>query len=138
MQNVLISIHRARGTYRPERKFSPWLHAIARNAIIDQTRQHARRSRREVSLEADGVAEPPSDPVEPLGQRLSPELEGALGALPNSQRQAVELIHLHGYSIAEAALKVGATKAALKVRAHRGYRAMRAHIEALRLEENGG
>ena len=138
VQNILISIHRARGTYRPERRFSPWLHAIARNAIIDQTRQHARRSRREVSLEADGVAEPSSDPVEPLRPRLSPELEGALSALPDSQRQAVELIHLHGYSIAEAAAQVGATKAALKVRAHRGYRAMRAHIEALRLEENGG
>ena len=138
VQNVLISIHRARGTYRAERRFTPWLHAIARNAIIDQTRKHARRSRREISLEADGVAEPSCDAVEPLSPRLSPELEGALSALPDSQRQAVELIHIHGYSIAEAAAQVGATTAALKVRAHRGYRAMRAHIEALRLEENGG
>ncbi len=138
VQNILISIHRARGTYRAERSFTPWLHAIARNAIIDQARQQARRSRREVSLEADGVAEPSSEPVEPPSRRLSPELEGALSALPDSQRQAVELIHLHGYSIAEAAARVGATKAALKVRAHRGYRAMRAHIEALRFEESGG
>jgi RNA polymerase sigma-70 factor (ECF subfamily) len=76
--------------------------------------------------------------VEPPIRRLSPELEGALSALPDSQREAVELIHLHGYSIAEAAERAGATKAALKVRAHRGYRAMRAHIEALRLEESGG
>ena len=44
VQNVLISIHRARVTYRPERRFSPWLNAIARNAIIDQARQQARRS----------------------------------------------------------------------------------------------
>ena len=138
VQNVLISIHRARGSYRAERRFTPWLHAIARNAVIDQTRQQARRSRREISLEADGVAEPASDPVEPPGPRLSPELEGALSALPDAQRQAVELIHLHGYSVAEAAAQVGATKAALKVRAHRGYRAMRAHIEALRFEESGG
>ncbi len=138
VQNVLISIHRARGSYRAERSFTPWLHAIARNAIIDQTRQQARRSRREVSLEADGVSEPSIDPAEPSSPRLSPELEGALSALPDSQREAVELIHLHGYSIAEAAERAGATKAALKVRAHRGYRAMRAHIEALRLEESGG
>ena len=41
-------------------------------------------------------------------------------------------------TVAEAAERAGATKAALKVRAHRGYRAMRAHIEALRLEEGGG
>jgi len=84
------------------------------------------------------VSEPSSDPVEPPSRRLSPELEGALSALPDSQREAVELIHLHGCSIAEAAERAGATKAALKVRAHRGYRAMRAHIEALRLEESGG
>ena len=75
--------------------------------------------------------------MEPTSERLSPELEGALGALPDAQREAVELIHLHGYSVAEAAERAGATKAALKVRAHRGYRAMRAHIEALRLEEGG-
>ena len=138
VQNILISVHRARGTYRAERRFTPWLHAVARNAIIDQTRRHARRSRREISLEADGVAEPSSDPVEPPSPRLSPELEDALSALPDTQRQAVELIHIHGYSVAEAAERVGATKAALKVRAHRGYRAMRAHIEALGLEEDGG
>ena len=135
VQNILISIHRARGTYRAERSFKPWLHAIARNATIDQARQQTRRSQREISLEADGVLEPSSAPVEP-SSRLSPELEGALSALPDAQRQAVELIHIHGYSIAEAAAEAGATKAALKVRAHRGYRAMRAHIEALRLEES--
>jgi RNA polymerase sigma-70 factor (ECF subfamily) len=138
VQNILISVHRARGSYRAERMFTPWLHAIARNAIIDQTRQQARRSRREISLEADGVAEPAADFAEPLSRRLSPELEGALSALPDAQREAVELIHLQGYSIAEAAERVGATQAALKVRAHRGYRAMRAHIEALRFEEGGG
>ena len=44
---------------------------------------------------------------------LSPELEGALSALPDAQREAVELIHLHGYSVAEAAERAGATKAAL-------------------------
>jgi RNA polymerase sigma-70 factor (ECF subfamily) len=94
--------------------------------------------RREISLEADGVAEPSTAPVESSSQNLSPELESALSALPDAQREAVELIHLHGYSIAEAAERAGATKAALKVRAHRGYRAMRAYIEALRLEESSG
>jgi RNA polymerase sigma-70 factor (ECF subfamily) len=138
VQNVLISIHRARGSYRPERRFTPWLHAIARNAVIDQARQQTRRLRREISLEADGVAEPSTAPVESSSQNLSPELESALSALPDAQREAVELIHLHGYSIAEAAERAGATKAALKVRAHRGYRAMRAYIEALRLEESSG
>jgi len=137
VQNILISIHRARGSYRAERRFTPWLHAIARNAVVDQARQQLRRSRREISLEDDGVAEPSAEPVEPANPRLSPELEDALSALPDAQREAVELIHLQGHSIAEAAERAGATQAALKVRAHRGYRAMRAHIEALQSEEGG-
>jgi RNA polymerase sigma-70 factor (ECF subfamily) len=136
VQNVLISLHRARQTYRAERRFSPWLHAIARNAVIDYTRVRARRANREVSLEADGVREPAVDAAEPPGPRLSPELQRALESLTDPQREAVQLIHVHGLSIAEAARHAGATQAALKVRAHRGYRAMRAFIEASRLEEN--
>jgi RNA polymerase sigma-70 factor (ECF subfamily) len=137
VQNVLVSIHRARHTYRGERPLRPWLHAIARNAVVDYTRARARRAAREVSLEAEGVTEPSVEAVESSNSRLSPELEEALQALSDKQRQAVELIHLRGLSVAEAATRAGTSIAAIKVRAHRGYRAMRAHIEALRVEEYG-
>ena len=36
------------------------------------------------------------------------------------------LIHLEGLSVAEAAARAGVSSGALKVRAHRGYRALRA------------
>ncbi len=129
VQNVLISLHRARHTYRPERPFSPWVHAIARNALIDFARQRTRRTKRETSLDADHVAEPAVAAVEPRAEQLPQALEDALAALPNSQREAVELIHLEGLSVAEAAERAGVTKSALKVRAHRGYRAMRASLD---------
>ena len=45
VQNVFVSLHRARHTYRPERPFGPWLHAVARNAVIDHVRARTRRSR---------------------------------------------------------------------------------------------
>jgi RNA polymerase sigma-70 factor (ECF subfamily) len=137
VQNILTSIHRARHTYRGERPFRPWLHAIARNAIIDYTRIRARRSAREISLESDGVAEPSVEAVEPTDSQLPQELEEALQALSDKQRQAVELIHLRGLSVAEAAAHAGTSVAALKVRAHRGYRAMRVHLEATYTEEFG-
>jgi RNA polymerase sigma-70 factor (ECF subfamily) len=137
VQNVLISLHRARHTYRTECRFSPWLHAIARNAIIDHMRVRARRANREVSLESDRVPEPAADAVETPAPELSPELQRAVESLTGSQREAVELIHVHGLSVAEAATRAGVTKTALKVRAHRGYRALRAHIEASRLEGSG-
>jgi len=67
---------------------------------------------------------------------LPPELRDALDALPDAQREAVTLIQVEGLSVAEAALKVGISPGALKVRAHRGYRALRDALAGLR--EGGG
>lgn len=136
VQNVLISLHRARQTYRPEQPFRPWLNAVVRNASIDAVRRSARRARFEGRGDPDQVADPSALSAVLAGpraaesgladERLSPELAGALAALPESQRRAVELIQLDGLSVAEAAERVGTSPGALKVRAHRGYRALRA------------
>ncbi len=130
VQNVFLSMHRARHTYRPERPFSPWLYAIVRNAAIDDVRARARRAQREISLDSEGIAEPKA-PGAPVGeQALSPELEQALAALPPAQREAVLLIHVEGLTVIEAAHRAGVSRSALKVRAHRGYRALRVRLEA--------
>ena len=71
------------------------------------------------------------------GQELAPPLAAALQALPAKQRQAVELIHVHGLSVAEAAVEAGVTPGALKVRAHRGYRALRARLSGSGGAEGG-
>src|SRR6516162_3831499 len=55
VQEVLLSVHRARRTYRPERPFEPWLFAIARNAIVDCQRARARRRRKEETLPDDDL-----------------------------------------------------------------------------------
>jgi RNA polymerase sigma factor (sigma-70 family) len=127
VQNVLLSIHRARHTYRPERPFGPWFWSIARHALIDVHRARGTRVQVEVamplgleSLNAQGAD---ADSLEaPLRMR---DLERALEQLPDRQREAVELIHLEGLSVKEAAVRAGTTAGALKVRAHRGYRALR-------------
>ncbi len=129
VQNVFLSLHRARHTYRAERPFSPWLYAVARNAAIDYTRSRGRRLGRELSLEADAGVEPVAAPADPHADDLAPELIEALQALPDNQREAVTLIHLEGLSVAEASERAGVSKSALKVRAHRGYRALHALLE---------
>jgi RNA polymerase sigma-70 factor (ECF subfamily) len=53
--------------------------------------------------------------------------------LPEKQREAVALIQLDGLSVAEAAARVGVSAGALKVRAHRGYRALRKALEGVSL-----
>ena len=63
---------------------------------------------------------------------LSPELSDALDALPAKQREAVELLHIEQLSVIEAAERAGTSRGALKVRAHRGYTALRKLLRRLR------
>jgi RNA polymerase sigma-70 factor (ECF subfamily) len=46
-------------------------------------------------------------------------------ALPNRQREALQLLKFQGLSIREAAARVGTTPGALKLRAHRAYLALK-------------
>jgi DNA-directed RNA polymerase specialized sigma24 family protein len=59
--------------------------------------------------------------------RASAELDAhaELSRLPGDQQQAIVLHWIYGFSFEEIALKVGASVGAVKVRAHRGYEAMR-------------
>ncbi len=131
VQNALLNVHRARHTYLPERRFRPWLRAVVRNAVTDSLRESGRRRAREFPVDdMEEFSQPTPPTVEP--QSLSPEMRQALATLPGKQRQAVELIQIEGLSVAAAALRAGVSTGALKVRAHRGYRALRAVLELRR------
>lgn len=119
-QDTFLALHRARHTYHPLRPIEPWLFAIARNVAADYGRRWHRRSRYEILTDAapDRAAEPTPD--------IGPELDSALRALPNPQREALQLLKVQGLSIREAALRVGTTPGAVKLRAHRAYLALRA------------
>ena len=75
VQSILISVHRARHTYRPERPFGPWIRAIARNSVVDFARVRSRRRGREVAIEAVEykLEAPRQDPTE--DQTDSPHLQ---------------------------------------------------------------
>lgn len=122
VQEVLLSIHTARHTFRPERPLTPWVRTIARNAVIDWARRQARFRARDSGVEA---ADLPAETRAPVDQPLSPGVTRALETLPDAQRQAVVMLKLEGLSVAEAAKRIGITPGAVKLRAHRGYRALR-------------
>lgn len=133
VQNALLSIHRGRHTYRAERPFLPWMRAIVRNTIVDHFRERTRKGDREVELFVEEVADLREDSAEG-DRRLAPELASALAGLPPAQREAVTLIQVEGLSVAEAALRAGVSTGALKVRAHRGYRALAKALEGARVD----
>ena len=132
VQDVLITVHRARQTYDPARSFTNWLSAIAQRRAIDHLRQRGRQDRREVSDEPsydaypDGAATP-EGALERDGRER--DIKGAVAALSPGQREAVELLAVRQRSLAEAAAETGKTKGALKVNLHRALKTLRARFD---------
>ncbi len=126
VQEVLLSVHAVRATYDPDRPFTPWLLAIARNRLADRARHFARTSAHEVIIEDLDVtfaAEETNPRDESPGDRET--LRAALQSLPRGQRQAIELLKLKEMSLKEAAAETGMTIGALKVATHRAMAALR-------------
>ena len=132
LQQTFLKVHRARGAYIRGADPLPWLYAIAHRTFLDE----ARRSKRaivqvapednlpEVAAGLTGQSDAQRD--EPRGDpELAKAALAALATLPEQQREAVVLTKLDGKSVAEAAEIVGTTPGAMKVRAHRGYVALR-------------
>jgi RNA polymerase sigma-70 factor (ECF subfamily) len=118
-QDTLMTLHRVRHTYDPTRPLDPWLFAIARNVAAEHLRRRLTRLSRELPVETLPDVPSPDDAVADLG------LENALARLPANQRQAFELLKFQGLSVAESARRAGSSQGALKVRAHRAYRAIK-------------
>lgn len=120
-QDTFLALHRARHTYQPMRPIEPWLFAIARNVAADYGRRWERRRKHELLTETD-----PEPAVELPPPDFGSELDTAIRALPNRQREALQLLKFQGLSVREAAARVGTTPGALKLRAHRAYLALKA------------
>jgi RNA polymerase sigma-70 factor, ECF subfamily len=120
LQEVLLTVHRARHTYDPARPFEPWVYAIARNAAVNWFRSSRTRRRLEDATAAEREA---------AGESLGDvALEDALGILPDNQREALEMVKIEGLSMAQAARRAGVSEGALRVRIHRAYRALRERL----------
>ena len=128
VQDVLLTIHRARHTYDPTRSFSAWLTVIARRRAIDLMRRGGRYDRHEVHspLDYDGYA---GEVVDPERERAADQqgnaMKAALASLPRAQRQAIEALALRQLSLEEAAGESGKSKVALKVSLHRALKSLR-------------
>jgi len=130
LQQTFLKIHRARGAYVRGADPLPWIYSIAHRTFIDEARKRKRavvnvadEDVPEVAAGLDGeTAERRDDGVDP---ELSRAALDALAQLPEQQREAVVLTKLDGKSVAEAAEIAGTTVGAMKVRAHRGYEALR-------------
>lgn len=128
VQQTLLSMHRARGTFISGSAVLPWAFAIARRLFIDELRRDRRSVLTLAEAVTDDSAHASSDAsADGLAEarELAVLLQRELTRLPEAQRVAFELMRLDGLSHIEAAEVLGATVTAVKLRAHRAYVALR-------------
>jgi len=142
LQQTFMKAHSARERFAapegssPDRAVAVWYSTIARNATID----HLRRLYRERAVKLDTAGD---DTVELLDSLRDPtadneslaieqerqlgiaaRIRASLGRLPQSQREVVSMHKLDGMTMAEISEQLGVREGTLRVRAHRGYKAL--------------
>jgi RNA polymerase sigma-70 factor (ECF subfamily) len=123
VQQTFLQLHRGRRDFRGDAPFRPWLFTIALNLRREHYRRRARRPEAPLDSEAGAKLHSPTGGAAAV--EASALVRQALGRLPPDQREAIVLHWFEGYSFGEIAALVGASAGAVRVRAHRGYGALR-------------
>lgn len=117
VQETFAAVWRSARTYKPERGAgAPWLYAVARNAIVDRSRNRS-----------EPPAEAPDTPSLELGpderaerSYVSWRVHRALESLTESEREVIELAYYGGLSQSEVANFLGIPLGTVKTRTRAG------------------
>jgi RNA polymerase sigma-70 factor (ECF subfamily) len=125
LQQTMMQIHCARSRFALGADVFPWAFSIARRFLIDSIRWERREAARTraVATTTPTGGTMSDDIVHSI--RVLRTVQQELGRLPDSQREAFELIKNDGLSLREAAEALGTTVVAIKLRTHRAYVALR-------------
>lgn len=123
-QTMWMRVHSGRHGYTPGRTVVPWLFAIAANLRREEWRRRKRRPE-----EPQATPAPPGTTASAeeaaLGAERERAVRKALSALPDGQRDVIELHKFEHLSFPEIAEALGEGVEAVKSRAFRGYKALK-------------
>ncbi|MBP7253729.1 MAG: sigma-70 family RNA polymerase sigma factor [Alphaproteobacteria bacterium] len=126
VQDILLSLHKARHTYTPDRPFMPWVMAIARYRLHDHWRLHYRHD----ALNTGNI----DDVAENFGQdvtetyEISEDVRRAMKGLNEKQKQVVAQMYGQDLNVQEVADNLKMSVSAVKVTAHRAYKVLRGKL----------
>jgi RNA polymerase sigma-70 factor (ECF subfamily) len=139
VQEALLKAHQAQCRGRSDAERAAWLRRVLANTLADAARRYLGADKRNVEVERSLqessarlerlLAADQSSPEEQAQrhEQLALLAEG-LAALPDDQRQAVELRHLQGVAVGEVARRMGRTRAAVAGLLRRGLDALRQRL----------
>lgn len=139
VQLTLLKAHLARERFTlqggdPDGAVQGWYFAISRNVAMDFLRDKYRNEQRRATTDGDdnavGQLPDPAASAEEIGLANETQAEiiervrEAIERLPPGQREVVELHKLRGMSMAQIAERLQIREGAVRVRAHRAYKAL--------------
>ena len=127
LQEILLSIHKARHTYDGARPYKPWVFSIAKFRLLDHLRVHY-ADQLHHAIELSEVENILPEPVTDSAMTYE-SISGAVDKLPDKQAIILQMMHQQGYTAKEVAAKIGMKESAVKVAAHRAYKVLRNMLE---------
>lgn len=134
LQEGLIKAFRGAETFRGDSQVTTWLHRIVVNAALDRLRRNKVRAADPLPDDLEeyaargALATDPSSPAGPEQAALAGDTRArvlaALGTLPDEQRDALVLVDMEGYSVAETAEILDCAVGTVKSRCSRGRAAL--------------
>lgn len=123
LQEILVSIHKARHTYDGKRPYKPWVFAIAHFRLQDYLRTYYADQLRFATDLSELETTLPQD-VTNSGFNYE-SISGEVNQLPEKQAVILSLMHEEGYTAKEVAAKIGIKESTVKVAAFRAYKILR-------------
>ncbi|MCP4247238.1 MAG: sigma-70 family RNA polymerase sigma factor [bacterium] len=134
VQEAFLRVYRAAAKYRPEARFTTWLHRIVVNLCFDQRRRWVPppagvdpTDQQQEARETDPADRSVTDETRQAVRR-------AVATLPDRQRLAVILHRFEGYSMREVAQVTGWSVSAVESCLVRAYRRLRHKLAGLRVD----
>lgn len=122
VQEILISVHKARHTHDGKRPLMPWVMAIARFRMADHLRKLYSRGQHQL-LDIDDLKETLADvTIAAPGNEVLDEL---LTGVPEREQKILTLMHVQGYTAKETGAQLDMKESAVKVAAHRAIKKIR-------------
>ncbi|MGH3355738.1 MAG: RNA polymerase sigma factor SigM [Nocardioidaceae bacterium] len=122
LQEAMLSAFRRAESFRGDAAVTTWLHRIVVNACLDQVRRKKVRATEPLPDDGDHLAELAAPEDTDAADRMTEQdtVLSAMRTLAPEQRQALVLVDMEGYSVAEAAEMLGCAVGTVKSRCARG------------------
>lgn len=119
VQDVLLTIHTKRQTWREDAPLRPWLYAVTRHKVVDAFRARGQR----IDLPVDDFIEVLAAPEGP-DMFEAQDMDRVIDKLDPRAAQIVRAIGIDGETAADTGAKLGMSEGAVRVALHRALKSL--------------